>query len=307
VRNLAIKFIPEDLTRVAAYKTGAIDWMDAVPPSMVEEFRKLPDTTTATLVTGNNLYLDFGTHLPNSPFRDVRVRRAAAHAVDVDAIIKRVLFGQGQRYAEIGEGTTGFDPALKPYSYDPKQARELLRAAGFPNGFDTPCYNLTTPREPNVKEMGEAVFAYLSSVGIRCQVRQLEYGAWINLGRRGRAGPPEMDGVISWMWSQGVPGDPGTPWAGHLHSFEAGKGWGSSSYTINPEIDALVEQQKRTLDVPARVALLQDIARRKHDEVLGGLTTYRPLVTLAWRTGKVNFVPWPSPGFWRNFQEIGLK
>jgi len=41
--------------------------------------------------------------------------------------------------------------------------------------------------------------------------------------------------------------------------------------------------------------------------VLGGLTTYRPLVTLAWRTGKVNFVPWPSPGFWRNFQEIGLK
>jgi peptide/nickel transport system substrate-binding protein len=307
VRNLTIKFIPEDLTRVAAYKTGAIDWMDAVPPSMVEEFRKLPNTTTATLVTGNNLYLNFGTHLPNSPFRDVRVRQAAAHAIDMDAIIKRVLFGQGQRYTEIGEGTTGYDPALKPYSYDPKQARELLRAAGFPNGFETPCYNLTTPREPNVKEMGEAVFAYLGSVGIRCQVRQLEYGAWINLGRRGRAGPPEMDGVISWMWSQGVPGDPGTPWAGHLHSFEAGKGWGSYSYTINPEIDALVEQQKRTLDLPARVALLQDIARRKHDAVLGGLTTYRPLVTLAWRTDKVRFVPWPNPGFWRNFQEIGLK
>ncbi len=41
-----------------------------------------------------------------------------------------------------------------------KEAKRLLTEAGYPNGFDTPCYNLTTPREPNVKEMGEAVFAY---------------------------------------------------------------------------------------------------------------------------------------------------
>ena len=109
------------------------------------------------------------------------------------------------------------------------------------------------------------------------------------------------------MWSQGLPGDPGTPWAGHLHSFEAGKGWGSYSYTNDAEIDSLVEQQRRILDPAARVAVLKQIARKKHDEVLGGLTTYRPLVTLAWRTDKVSFTPWPAPGFWRNFQEIGVK
>ena len=70
VKNLSIKFIPEDLTRIAAYKTGAIDWMDAVPPSMVEAFRKLPDTRTASLVISNNIHLNFVIHLPNSPFRD---------------------------------------------------------------------------------------------------------------------------------------------------------------------------------------------------------------------------------------------
>ncbi len=307
VKNLTIKFIPEDLTRVAAYKTGAIDWMDAVPPSMAAEFKTLPNTSTISFNTGNNLYLNFATHLPNSPFRDVRVRRAAAHAIDFDAIIKRVLFGQGERYSEIGRGAAGYDPSLKPLPYDPKKARELLKEAGFPNGFDTPCYNLTTPRESNVKEMGEASFAYLSAVGIRCQVRQLEYGAWISLGRRGRNGPPEMDGVISWMWGQGLPGDPGIPWAGHLHSFEAGKGWGSYSYTSLPELDTLVEEQRRILDPVARGALLQKIARIKHEDVLGGLTTYLPLVTFAWRTDKVTFKPWPTPGIWRNFQEIGLK
>lgn len=104
VKNLTIKIIPEDLTRVAAFKTGAVDWIDAVPLSMVTEFRKLPGVKTLSVVSGNNLYLDFNTHQPNSPFRDLRVRRAVAHAIDVDAIIKSVLFGQGQRYVQVGEG-----------------------------------------------------------------------------------------------------------------------------------------------------------------------------------------------------------
>lgn len=304
-QELTIKFIPEDLTRVAAFRTGAVDWMDAVPPAMAEEFRRMEGVSTVSVVSGNNLYIDFPSDRPNSPFRDVRVRQAAAHGVDVDAIIRRVLFGQGQRYAEVGEGGAGHDPDLKPLPYDPRRARELLRQAGHPNGFETPCYNLTTPREPNVKEMGEAVFAYLTAIGIRCRVTQLEYGAWINLGRR--ATPPELDGVLSWMWSQGVPGDPGVPWAGHLHSYQAGTGWGSYSNTSDPELDRLVEQQRLTLDPEQRDTLLRQIARLKRDRVLGGFTTYRPLVTLAWRTDKVTFTGWPWPGYYRNFQEIGLR
>ncbi|HYZ32151.1 MAG TPA: ABC transporter substrate-binding protein [Crenalkalicoccus sp.] len=305
VHELTIKFIPEDLTRVAAFRTGAVDWMDAVPPVMVEEFRKMPGVSTASMVSGNNLYIDMTSEQSGSPFHDVRVRQALAHAVDMDAIIRRVLFGQGQRYAEIGPGGAGYDPALKPLPYDPRRARELLRQAGFPNGFDTPCYNLITPREPNVKEMGEAVFAYLTAVGIRCRVVQLEYGAWINLGRR--ATPPELDGVLSWMWSQGVPGDPGVPWAGHLHSYQEGTGWGSYSYTRDEEMDRLVEEQRRIMDPEQRAVLLRRIAQIKRDRVLGGWTTYRPLVTFAWRTDKVSFTPWPWPGYYRNFQEIGLR
>ncbi|MBI3375474.1 MAG: ABC transporter substrate-binding protein [Betaproteobacteria bacterium] len=307
VKNLTIKIIPEDLTRVAPFKTGAVDWIDAVPLSMIEEFRKLPGVKTVSVVSGNNLFLNFNTHQPNSPFRDVRVRQAAAHAIDVDAIIKTVLFGQGQRYVEVGPGEVGYDPGLKPYPYDPRKARELLRQAGFPNGFDTPCYNLTTPREPNVKEMGEAMFAYLGASGIRCKLQGLEYGAWINIGRRGRNAPPEMDGVISWMWSHNLPGDAATPWAGHLHSFVPGKGWGSYSFTEDTEADAMVEELKKAMDPAKREELIRKIARNKQEKVLGGLSTYRPMVTLAWRSTKVEFTPWPYPGYWRGFQEVGLK
>ncbi|NUT16224.1 MAG: ABC transporter substrate-binding protein, partial [Cupriavidus sp.] len=307
IKELTIKVIPEDLTRVAAFKTGKVDFIDNVPPSMVEEFRKMPGVKTVTLVSGNNLFLNFNTQMPKSPFNDVRVRQAAAHAIDVDAIIKRVLFGQGERYAQVGKGSNGYDAALKPYAFDQKRARELLRQAGYPNGFDTPCYNLTTPREPGVKEVGEAMYAYLSAVGIRCQVRNLEYGAWISLGKRGRSGPPEMDGVLSWMWSQGLPGDPGLAWSGHLHSYQAGGGWGTYSYTTDPEVDALLEKQRQTMDPAARTALLQQIARLKQERVLGGLPTYRPLVTFAWRDNKIDYVPWPIRDYWRSFQEVSWK
>ena len=168
VKNLTIKIIPEDLTRVAAFKTGAVDWIDSVPPSMVEEFRKMPGVTTASYVSPNNMYIAMDAIDDAVPMHDVRVRQAAAYAIDVDAIIKSVLFGQVERYAEVGKGEIGYDPDLKPYPYDPKKARALLAEAGYPRGFDIPCYNLTTQREPYQKEMGEAVFAYLSAAGIRC-------------------------------------------------------------------------------------------------------------------------------------------
>ena len=58
--------------RVAAFKTGAVDWIDAVPPSMVDEVKKMPGVKTASFVSGNNLFLNFSTHLPNSPWRDTR-------------------------------------------------------------------------------------------------------------------------------------------------------------------------------------------------------------------------------------------
>nr|WP_271566817.1 ABC transporter substrate-binding protein [Bradyrhizobium sp. CCBAU 11386] len=209
--------MPEDLTRVAALKSGTVDWIDAVPLSAVSEIKKMSGVKTFKATSTNNLYIDFPADNPESPFSKLKVRQAVARAVDVDAIIKSVLFGQGERYVEVGKGEAGYDPDLKPYPYDLKEAKQLLTEAGYPNGFETPCYNLITPREPHWKEMGEAVFAYLGAVGIRCKVPGLEYSAWLNLGRRGRSGP-EMDGVAPWAWGHGLSGDPAEHWAGTASS-----------------------------------------------------------------------------------------
>ncbi len=305
-KHLVIKVIPEDITRVSAYKTGRVDFIDGVPLALVNEFKALPGTKTVTVPSGNNVFLNFNTQMPNSPFNDLRVRKAVAHAIDIDAIIKTVLFGQGKRYAQVGESAAGYDPSLKPYAYDPAKARSLLKEAGFPNGFDIPCYNHATPREPNIKEFGEAIYAYLSVVGIRCRVRALELGAYLALVKRDRSTPslPEVDGIINWQWPQGLPGDPGSAWMGHLHTYEPGKGWGAYSYSSDPEVDTLLERQAAVLDEKQRNELLKRVAALKHERVLGGLPTYLPTITFAFRD-TIDWTLWPDRNAqWRTMQQI---
>lgn len=297
-KRLVIKIIPEDTTRVAAYKTGAVDWIDAVPPAQVEAFREIPNTHVTTLPAPNNLFLSLNEVDASSPFRDYRVRQAVAYGVDYDAIIKYILFGQGIRTAQIAPGGLGYDPDLKPYPYDPDKARALLKEAGYPAGLAVPCYNLTTPREPYIKEVGETIYAYLAEVGIRCRIVQLEYGAWITVGRHKTR--PRMDGVNSTMWGQGLPGDPTTAWGGHLHT--NGDGWGTYSYASDPELDAMIEQLRRLMDDDVRAVLIKKIARIKHARMTGGVPTYRPMLTFAWRD-TIDFKPQPG-AFWRSMRDI---
>ncbi|WP_271566815.1 hypothetical protein [Bradyrhizobium sp. CCBAU 11386] len=68
----------------------------------------------------------------------------------------------------------------------------------------------------------------------------------------------------------------------------------------------MIEELKATMNPEKRVELIKQIARYKHDNVLGGVTTYRPIVTLAWREN-IDFRPWPFPGLWRAFQEVSFR
>ncbi len=308
VKNLTIKIIPEDTTRLAAFTTGAVDWIDVVPVQAIEQLKKMPGVKTVTMRAGTNVMLTLNTHMQNSPFRDRRVREAVARGIDWKAIIDKVLLGQGEQYAQIGPDDFGYDPTLKPYPYDARRASALLREAGYPTGFDIPCYNFGTQREPNIKEAHEAAFAYLAAIGIRCKTRALEYSAWLSMARRARApGQPEMDGILAFTWGVGVPGDPSRPWAGHLHSYVEGTGYGQYSTANEPEMDALVKEQNATMDRAKRLALVKKIARLKHEQLVGGIPTYLSRVTFAWRGDKINYTPWPWMGNWREMLEIGVK
>src|SRR5262249_6240367 len=84
VKNLTVTIITEDLTRVAAFKAGNVDCIDAVPLSAIDEIKKMPGVKTFTAIYGNNLYIDFPSYQPTSPFNKQKVRQAVAQAVDMD-------------------------------------------------------------------------------------------------------------------------------------------------------------------------------------------------------------------------------
>ena len=69
----------------------------------------------------------------------------------------------------------------------------------------------------------------------------------------------------------------------------------------------MLKEQNALLDPVARETLLMKIARRKQEMVLGGIPTYRPKITFAWRANRVNYTPWPWPGYWHQLQQIGVK
>jgi peptide/nickel transport system substrate-binding protein len=86
------------------------------------------NTTNKVILSTNN---------SRKPFTDVRVRRAMAYAIDRMAIIKGAMSGYG---VPIGSHMEPGNPyhidLLSAYPYNPDKAKQLLKEAGYPNGFD---------------------------------------------------------------------------------------------------------------------------------------------------------------------------
>ena len=136
VKNLVIKIIPEDLTRVAAFKSGAVDWIDAVPLSAIDEIKKMPGVKTFTAMAPNNMYHRFPDLQAGIAVQQAegaagggpRGRRRRDHQE------RAVRPGRALRRRS-ASGSTGYDPDLKPYPYDHAQgeaaadARPAIRTA----------------------------------------------------------------------------------------------------------------------------------------------------------------------------------
>jgi ABC-type transport system substrate-binding protein len=128
-QELFFRVIPDYLTMELEFGAGALDMYDALP-HQAERYRK--DERYQVLSSNEGVFSYIGYNMRREPFKDLRVRRALGMAIDVNAIIKYVLSGEGKRATGPYYSNTPYnDPDVKPLPYDPQAALALLAEAGW--------------------------------------------------------------------------------------------------------------------------------------------------------------------------------
>ncbi len=173
-KRLVFKFVREPSTRVAELRSGAIQFAENVPLAQ-ESLIKSGNTDLVARKAARVII--YGINWQRKPFDDVRVRQAVNYAIDRDSVIKNVLGGYGLPLAGLfSPGEPGYTPDLKPYPYDPAKARELLAAAGYPDGFSFE-WQITDGVFQKDREIAEVVASQLAQVGVKANLRVTERAA----------------------------------------------------------------------------------------------------------------------------------
>ena len=133
-KQYTYRIIPDRLTQEMEFYAGTVDRYD-VQPHQVERLGKDP---TYQRFTGLSLsYAYIGYNMRRDLFKDRRVRKALGMAIDVDKIIKYVLYHQGERTTgPLPKQTDYYNNAVAPLPYDPEGALKLLAEAGWKKGLE---------------------------------------------------------------------------------------------------------------------------------------------------------------------------
>jgi peptide/nickel transport system substrate-binding protein len=170
--RMVFRAIPETAPRIASLLKGEVDIITQLPPDHGERVAG----NASTRVVGA-LYAGLYVLAVNSkvkPLDNPLVKQALALAVDRDAIVKELWRGRGiVPNSMIAKGDNHFDSSLPPLKYDPKEARERLKKAGYKN--EEVVVETTVGYMANDKPMAEAVVGMWRDVGVNAKVEVLEY------------------------------------------------------------------------------------------------------------------------------------
>ncbi len=270
--RIIFRSIPDNSARFAELQAGTIQQADLAQTDLPMAEAD-PNITVYKLPATSTGYIAF--QQCTEPFDKIEVRQAIAHAVNWAALIEPF-------YGEFGElagsfqppAILGHNPDIQPYEYNPDKAKELLAAAGLPDGFETDFWYIPVIRGyfPDSKAIGEAIAADLAKVGIKVNLQTEDWGAYLedrNLGKFP-------------MWMLGWGSDNGDPdnYLGWHFSHPVGEPKVEDCYS-NDRVAELLIQGRVEPDPAERAKIYQEAEQLIHDDVAR--------VPVVWTTGTVVF------------------
>ncbi|RAI02038.1 peptide ABC transporter [Acuticoccus sediminis] len=244
--------VPDGATRVADLKAGTADLVVSLDSDQARELETDPRVKPLTVLTERVAFLGLNTMKP--PFDNPDLRKAMAYALDKEGITEGLLQGGETPVGELASPAHfGWVDGIEPYPYDPEKAEALIAeagAAGTAVTFDTaPVYD---------QRIVQAVQQMLSDVGIDVEISLTDMSTYL-----GKARSPEVANrpqISFGRWSCACQDADGIMYP-LLHS--------SSSWSRyqNPEVDALLDEARSSLDDEVRLAAYGKVHQIVKDEV----------------------------------------
>jgi dipeptide transport system substrate-binding protein len=295
--KLIFSISPDAATRLQRLKAGECDIGLYPMPQTWDEIRR---DTRLQLLTGPGLVTTFvGLNVEHKPLNDRRVRQALGLATDRAAIAKAVYGGAASPAGNPYPPTQwSYDDKAGPASQDLAKARELLKAAGLPNGFALKLWIRAGAgaTNPNPKATAELLQADWARIGVKVEVVTLEFG---ELLKRTRAGEHDAT-LLAWASDNGDPDNFLTP----NFACAAVAGGSNVSRWCRKDFDTLLAEAREVTDAGKRDALYRRAQAIYRDDAPWVPLSY-PITAIATSRRVVGMKV--SPFGLNNYSQVDLK
>jgi peptide/nickel transport system substrate-binding protein len=247
----------EDRVRLTALRTGELNLIDNMAYADASEFPKkyAGQYQTWEVPTLGTAYVQLNT-AKGRHFTDKRLRQAAVHAIDHEAIHQAVYYGRGtiatQHYSPVSPWHA---PGVKPWpEYDPEKAKFLLRQA---KAVGTPIELMANNAYPYMQQNGELLQAMWSEVGFKVKYSILDSPV---LRQKLRSGDFDANSTANsyrfepdgWFGRNVLSTAPSTKITTRFH---------------NERLDKLIIEGKRTADKQKRLGIYAEVDSLVNEEL----------------------------------------
>ncbi|MBP1694450.1 MAG: putative transporter substrate binding protein, partial [Chloroflexi bacterium] len=184
MKTVIFRWSQEAAQRLLELQSGTVDGIDNPAPEDIATIESDSNLKLLPRTAGTIFYLGMNNTI--KPFDNEQVRQAMAMAIDKKRIVDN-FYQAGSSVAEQfvppiivpGFSTTG--DGAKWYDYDPVKAKEMLAAAGYPDGFETTMSfrNVVRPYVSNQPQIAQDLQAQLAEIGVKVKIVEMESGAFL--------------------------------------------------------------------------------------------------------------------------------